>query len=223
MTNPTSKGAAKARRKKPELHHDVSNVGLGGQGWHPTGVEEQIRQVGELYRMITGSEPAAPEKPIAPIPPEVNPESYVQENLAKLMGRLQGFGAPDYVTATATAAAGQPAPPTGPLVAPLINVWETDEEWICECDIPGADRDDVNIAIENGYLHVLAARHSKGIKENWRCIYGETAPGRYERWIPLPSHLNGQKASAHYENGRLFIEVPKAEPSAEYRVKVEVG
>jgi hypothetical protein len=47
-------------------------------------VEEQTTRLEQLYRQFTGSEPKRSDQPIAPIPPESNPEQFVQENLQKL-------------------------------------------------------------------------------------------------------------------------------------------
>src|SRR5215470_12873886 len=55
-------------------------------------VEEQTTRLEHLYRQLTGSDPKRADQPIAPIPPESNPEQYVQENLQRLQLALQGLG-----------------------------------------------------------------------------------------------------------------------------------
>ncbi len=171
-------------------------------------VEDQIARVEQLYRQLTGSEPKRSDRPIAPIPPDAHPEQHVQQNLIRLQSALQS-----------TAFAGQV-----PTIPARIAIFETEEEWRCAVELPGARRADVAVQIKDGVLRVSALRPLPGAETAPATpTYSEIVPCRYERAVPMPPFARCETAEARLENGVLLVKCAK-DPAAHQRdVKIEVA
>lgn len=169
-------------------------------------VEEQISRVEQVFRQLTGRDPKRAEQPLAPIPPEANPEKYVEENLHRLYSLLRG----------------EPAAAELPQVSPRVAIFDTELEWRCLIEIPGVRREDLALQLSQGVLRVNAQRTLPAVEGEAPPAYAETFPCRYERVLPLPPMLRQEALEARVENGILTVKCPKEPAAARRDVRVEV-
>ena len=95
--------------------------------------------------------------------------------------------------------------------SPLMNVSETESDYLIMMDLPGVEKKDVEVNLKNGILTVSGERKtSKKIDENNR-IWNETTYGVFSRSFELTSNLVEEKIKAKFNNGVLNITMPKAE------------
>lgn len=106
------------------------------------------------------------------------------------------------------------------VIVPMVDVKETDEAVIVIMDLPGVDRNDVDISIFDNTLRVAAERNSE--KESTkRCFYTqERTYNRFERAIDLPVAIRADEARAKLENGILEITLPKEIVTTRKRVTI---
>lgn len=177
-------------------------------------VEEQTTRLEQLYRQITGSEPKRnADQPVAPIPPDANPEQYVRENLQKLQIALQGLGI--------SAGVSQPGLP---VVSPRIALLEDQDNYRIVVELPGVKREDLTVQFVQGVLQLSATRGFPGTDgRSERAVYAEVVPCRFERLLPLPPFVKFDSGEGKLENGLLSLRLQK-DPSAIHRdFKVEVA
>ena len=95
--------------------------------------------------------------------------------------------------------------------SPLMNVSETESDYLVMMDLPGVEKKDVDVNLSNGILTVSGDRKTseKG-NENNR-IWNETAHGTFSRSFQLTSDIVEVKIKAKFKNGVLSITIPKAE------------
>ena len=91
------------------------------------------------------------------------------------------------------------------------DIRETDTSYELEMDLPGFKKDEVKVALENGYLTISAA---KGLdkdeeKKNSKYIRRERYAGAMSRSFYVGDNLTQQDIKAKFENGILKISVPK--------------
>jgi len=103
------------------------------------------------------------------------------------------------------------------------DVRESDTEVTVRLEAPGMDPEDFSLAVENGYLLVTGEKHVEREDRQSRHYVLETAYGRFERAIPLPTEVEENNARATYRRGVLHVTLPKSARSKHRRITVEQG
>ncbi len=93
------------------------------------------------------------------------------------------------------------------------DIKETENEYLLEADLPGFEKKDIHIDLNDDYLTIQAERHSghedQDEKKNYvRC---ERSYGAYSRSFDI-SGVDAEKITAKYDNGVLTLTMPKKEP-----------
>ncbi|MFW9991366.1 MAG: Hsp20/alpha crystallin family protein [Candidatus Odinarchaeota archaeon] len=96
--------------------------------------------------------------------------------------------------------------------APLTDLYETDNEFIIKANIPGINKDDLDIEATSDYLE-FTANHKEETEEfkdeNCRCK--ERFATIYSRKIGFPTLVDPSGAKVQLESGVLTVTVPKSE------------
>jgi HSP20 family protein len=104
---------------------------------------------------------------------------------------------------------------------PPVDILEEDDKLLFVAEMPGLDRESVDITLENQILTLRGERkfERNEEKDNYHRI--ERAYGNFSRSFRLPTNVDTNAAKASFDNGILTIELPK---SAEARPrKLEIG
>jgi HSP20 family protein len=104
---------------------------------------------------------------------------------------------------------------------PMIDMYEDGDNIIVETQLAGIDPDKVEVAIENDVLTIKGESEKTQEVEDKNYYRKEIQRGSFYRSIPLPMHVDGDKAKAEAENGVLKITIPKAEEAKPKTIKVE--
>jgi HSP20 family protein len=104
---------------------------------------------------------------------------------------------------------------------PFIDVIESDKEIIATAEMPGLEKQDININITEDRLEISAETKHEEKKEEKGYIYRERRSGSYYRAISLPSPVDPDKSKATYKNGVLEIKMPKTEVKKKTPLKIE--
>jgi len=109
------------------------------------------------------------------------------------------------------------------LKLPFIDVYETEEQFIVSCDLPGLQsKEDVNISLQNNELVITGMVNRKeGPGQEERMHRRERFSGSFHRTITLPSDVSGDKVKAVYKNGVLNIFLPKTGGSSNKTIDIE--
>ena len=95
--------------------------------------------------------------------------------------------------------------------SPLMNVSETESDYLIMMDLPGVEKKDVNVNLSNGILTISGERKtSKKVDDN-NCIWHETTYGIFSRSFELTSDIVEEKIKAKFKDGVLNITIPKTE------------
>jgi len=105
---------------------------------------------------------------------------------------------------------------------PAIDMYEEGDNIIVETQLAGIDPEKVDVAIENDVLTIRGESEKKSEVEDKNYYRKEIQRGSFYRSIPLPLHVQGDKASALAQGGVLKVSVPKAPEAKAKKVKVDV-
>lgn len=118
--------------------------------------------------------------------------------------------------ATATATAAPERTQDRPSVAPLIDIYENNDELLLVADVPGATREGVSIDFERNQL-TLTARRDGALGPR-----GRQAPDYYRAFM-VPSGIDAQNISAELKDGVLRVHLPKSSAVKPRRIEVRAG
>lgn len=112
----------------------------------------------------------------------------------------------------------QPAfmmPPSGTFgFYPDIDIRETDKDIVVVCDLPGMEKEKIDIEFREGNLIISGTRESvkeESGDEGW--YVHERSVGSFERVIPIAAEIKEDAITADYKNGVLTVTLPKVAPS----------
>ena len=104
---------------------------------------------------------------------------------------------------------------------PAVDMYEDKDNLIVETQLAGIDPDKVSISIENDVLCIKGESEKKSEVEDKNYYRKEIRRGSFFRSIALPTHVDGDKASAITAEGILKISIPKRNESGAKTIKIE--
>jgi HSP20 family protein len=105
-------------------------------------------------------------------------------------------------------------------IAPPVDIFENEEALIVVVDLPGVDRDGVDIRVEDD---ILTIKGTAKYKQPAGTLRQEFNLQGYYRQFQLSDEVDQSKISAESNNGVLTITLPKAEKKKPKQIKVKVG
>ena len=87
-------------------------------------------------------------------------------------------------------------------------------------ELPGVNPDDVRLSLENNILTIRGEKKHQSDESNERVHRFERTYGMFERTFALPNTVDPEKIEARYENGVLFVMIPKAERAKPREIRV---
>lgn len=104
---------------------------------------------------------------------------------------------------------------------PAMDVTERENEYVIRMDMPGVNREDIDITLAEGVLTVSGeVRRQHEEKAGDRLIREERCYGKLSRSVRLGSHIDDKKVSANYKDGVLELTLPKAEEMKPKKITV---
>ncbi|MDH7604207.1 MAG: Hsp20/alpha crystallin family protein [Melioribacter sp.] len=95
-------------------------------------------------------------------------------------------------------------------VAPLVDIYETDDEFFLNAYIPGVKKENLKIKLEDGHL-VIMGRIDYDEAVNRKYVLKETEIGNFYRRFKISDSIDESKIDARLENGVLEVRLPKHE------------
>jgi HSP20 family protein len=107
-------------------------------------------------------------------------------------------------------------------VYPVVNVEETENEYLISAELPGMEKKDIHISLENNMLAISGEKksESKSDEKNYHRL--ERTYGKFYRSFELPHSIDRENIDASYKNGVLNISLPKAEEAKPKQIEVKV-
>ena len=104
-------------------------------------------------------------------------------------------------------------------MAPPVDIYETEDALTVVVDLPGVDKDEVDVRVEDG---ILTIKGKADYTPPANLLRGEFNLQGYYRQFQLSDEVDQNRISAESKNGVLTIHLPKAEKSKPKQIKVRL-
>ena len=103
---------------------------------------------------------------------------------------------------------------------PPVNIWEDENGFYVEAELPGMGLDDLEIFIHEGdELSIKGVRKEREIEGSWR--RRERAHGEFSRAFKLPDAVDVNNVAAEMKDGVLTVSLPKSEAVKPKKIEVK--
>ena len=106
------------------------------------------------------------------------------------------------------------------LWAPRADVAETDDAYHLALDLPGVDRDSLDVTFDDGTLKVSGERRRRHAEGDGRLHRVERSYGRFFRSFALGNDVDPDAIGATYDDGVLSVRIGKSEAKQPRRIAV---
>jgi HSP20 family molecular chaperone IbpA len=105
---------------------------------------------------------------------------------------------------------------------PKVNVYEYDDKIGIVAEIPGLDKKNVTVDVEEDVLIISGDKHGFD-SDGGKCITRELKKSAFKRSFNLGEYLDGTKVSAIFKDGMLSISIPKIEPTQPKKHSIKIS
>ena len=106
---------------------------------------------------------------------------------------------------------------------PKVNVYEYDDKVGVVAEIPGLDKKDLSVEVEDGVLTISGDKHGLFDDEGAKVIRRELKHSSFKRSFELGELLDGDNIKASFKDGLLSIDIPKTEPELPKKTSVKIS
>jgi HSP20 family protein len=107
---------------------------------------------------------------------------------------------------------------------PLADLSETDDAYVVKAELPGVNKDQVNIQLQDREIlisgEIPEPETGDGNGDGTRRHHGTRRTGRFELRTYLPGDVNADAVAAQLSDGILTVTVPKSEAAKPRKIEI---
>lgn len=105
--------------------------------------------------------------------------------------------------------------------APKMDISENEKNFVVEVEVPGMDKENIQINMENNVLTISGERKFEEKQEDKQYHRVETHYGTFTRSLTLPENADPENINAVYQNGILTVTIDKSEKSLKKQIEIK--
>lgn len=106
-------------------------------------------------------------------------------------------------------------------LSPRINISETDSDYYIDVELPGIDRKDIELKLDNNILTIKGIKEEKSEIKERNYYTRESYYGTFQRSISIPSSMHADDIEAKLENGILHIKIAKKQQENVKKIEIK--
>ena len=107
--------------------------------------------------------------------------------------------------------------------APRVEVRDNDKSYVITAEMPGVDRDDLHVTLENGTLTIEGSTEDESREEKeGKVIRSERRYGKYSRSFHVGEGVTEADIEASFKDGVLKLEVPKKDAPVPEKRRIDI-
>jgi len=108
--------------------------------------------------------------------------------------------------------------------SPRVDIKEKKGSYEITAELPGVDKKDVSVTLENGVLTIEASTEQESTEEKeGKVLRKERRSGKFMRSFNLGANVKESDISANFKNGVLTLTMPKTEPQKEEPARISIS
>lgn len=107
--------------------------------------------------------------------------------------------------------------------SPVVDVMETEKDYVIKAELPEVKKDDVKITVQDGVLTIHGERKSETEEKGKRFHRIERAYGTFVRSFSVPDSVDEANVTAEFTDGVLSLRLPKTEKARPRAIEVKVS
>lgn len=104
-----------------------------------------------------------------------------------------------------------------------VEVSETDNMIEVKAQLPGVEPGDIDVSVNDDILMIKAETRKESEEKQKSYYRQEFRYGSFQRAITLPCRVQAERAEASFENGVLFLKLPRSEAERPKQIKIQSG
>ena len=106
-----------------------------------------------------------------------------------------------------------------PIRAPLVDVIDEDNQYVIKTELPGFNKNDVDIELNKDTMVLKAEKKSEEEEKSKNYLHRERFYTSCERTVNFPEEVDPSKVEGTMDNGVLELKIPKKEPKPEEKMR----
>lgn len=104
--------------------------------------------------------------------------------------------------------------------SPSVDIKETAGEYVVYASLPGMEKKDIHVSVENNVLTLSGERRYDGGAEGEGWVQRESFAGHFHRAFELPANVDASAVTAEHKNGVLEVHLPKTEQAKPRQIDI---
>ena len=104
-------------------------------------------------------------------------------------------------------------------VSPVVNIFETNDGYVLEAEMPGVTKEGLEITLEGTEITITGHRHVEPL--SGEALFRESRDIDYQRVFELDPAIDTAKIAAKMDQGILTLTLPKSERVKPRQITVE--
>ena len=110
-----------------------------------------------------------------------------------------------------------------PVLAPAADVYETDDEFVVELDVPGYEDKELSLAVSDHTIAIKGSRTATKDEKRKEFALHERLEREFERRFVLPAKADTEHVKAVFSKGVLEVHAPKLQIEQPKKVEIEIS
>lgn len=107
-----------------------------------------------------------------------------------------------------------------PAAPPAVDIFENDAEILLHADMPGVNKNDISISIDNGKMILSGTRR---LQSAGSAAWQEFGDVEFRRTFAVPQSIDVDKVHAELKDGVLHLHLPKSEAAKPRQIEIVAG
>jgi HSP20 family protein len=104
-------------------------------------------------------------------------------------------------------------------ITPPANISANENEYLLELEMPGVDKDGIEVTVEGNELTIIGRRKQES--QHGEAVYCESPQADYRRVFEFGVDVDTSKISADMEQGVLRLHLPKSEKAKPRKIPID--
>jgi HSP20 family protein len=106
---------------------------------------------------------------------------------------------------------------------PLVDIEETDKEYLVKAELPDVAKQDVSVEVRDDVLYIRGERRKEKEEKGKKYHRMERTYGKFLRSFAMPEDVDGAQVTADFKEGVLHVKLPKAPMAKAKTFEVKVA